>query len=164
MRFARLAVPKSAYPELVEGLSFLLRGSKEKVSPSTSSGWSGKRARFCTDSETGFTLLEMLVAVSVLSIAALALVRLDAFTLRSTADLTANTTAQIVAGNKAVDLTTDPAAPSIGVATDGVSNGGQTWRVTSRVVATADPSLLRIDISVSGNGGRANLTIIRPAR
>ena len=116
-----------------------------------------------TARETGFTLLEMLVAVSVLSIAALALVRLDAFTLRSTADLTASTTAQIVAGNKAVDLTTDPAAPSIGVATEGVSNGGQTWRVTSRVAATADPSLLRIDIAVSGNGGRANLTIIRPA-
>ena len=113
--------------------------------------------------EHGFTLLEMLVAVSVLSIAALALVRLDAFTLRSTADLTASTTAQIVAGNKAVDLTTDPAAPSIGAASESVSNGGQTWRVTSRVVATADPRLLRIDIAVNGNGGRANLTIIRPA-
>lgn len=113
--------------------------------------------------EGGFTLLEMLVAVAVLSIAALALVRLDAFTLRSTADLTASTTAQIVAGNTAVDLATDPAAPSIGVAQATVSNGGQNWRVTSRVAATADPSLLRIDIGVTGNGGRAVLTIIRPA-
>lgn len=114
-------------------------------------------------SEAGFTLLEMLVAVAVLSIAALALVRLDAFTLRSTADLTASTTAQIVAGNKAVDLATDPAAPAIGAAQETVSNGGLNWRVTSRVAATADPSLLRIDIAVAGNGGRAALTIIRPA-
>lgn len=114
-------------------------------------------------SERGFTLLEMLVAVAVLSIAALALVRLDAFTLRSTADLTASTTAQIVAGNKAVDLVTDAAAPAIGATQETVSNGGQNWRVTSRVAATADPNLLRIDIGVSGNGGRAALTIIRPA-
>lgn len=113
--------------------------------------------------ERGFTLLEMLVAVAVLSIAALALVRLDAFTLRSTADLTASTTAQIVAGNKAVDLVTDPAAPAIGATQETMSNGGQNWMVTSRVSATADPSLLRIDIGVAGNGGRASLTIIRPA-
>ena len=38
--------------------------------------------------DRGFTLLEMLVALAVLSIAALALVRLDAFTVRSTARLT----------------------------------------------------------------------------
>lgn len=113
--------------------------------------------------EAGFTLLEMLVAVSVLSIAALALVRLDAFTLRSTADLSASTTAQIVASNKAVDLATDAAAPAIGTASESVSNGGQRWRIISRIAATADPSLLRIDIAVTGNGGRANLTIIRPA-
>ena len=163
MRFARLPVPKPDHPELVEGLPFSLRRRTRKGSPSTSSGQTDFYCTHRGSSESGFTLLEMLVAVSVLSIAALALVRLDAFTLRSTADLTANTTAQIVAGNKAVDLTTDPAAPSIGIATDGVSNGGQTWRVTSRVVATADPRLLRIDIAVNGNGGRANLTIIRPA-
>jgi general secretion pathway protein I len=113
--------------------------------------------------ERGFTLLEMLVALSVLSIAALALVRLDAFTLRSATDLSRTGAAQVVANNKAVDLLTDPAAPTIGIANESVSNAGSTWRVTSRVAQTADPALLRIDIAVSGNGGRAALTIIRPA-
>ncbi len=114
-------------------------------------------------SERGFTLLEMLVALSVLSIAALALIRLDAFTLRSAADLSRTGAAQIVASNKAVDLLTDPASPPIGVASEAVTNAGSAWRVASRVTATADPSLLRIDIAVSGDGGRAALTIIRPA-
>lgn len=138
MRFARLLIPGPGHPQ-------------------------GKRSGRDVGTQSGFTLLEMLVAISVLSIAALALVRLDAFTLRSTADLSASTAAQIVASNKAVDFATDPAAPTIGVAQDVVSNGGQSWRITSRIAATADPSLLRIDIAVTGNGGRANLTIIRPA-
>ena len=37
--------------------------------------------------ESGFTLLEMLVALSVISIAALALVRLDAYAVRTAGDL-----------------------------------------------------------------------------
>lgn len=121
--------------------------------------------------QSGFTLLEMLVAMSVLSIAALALVRLDAFALRSTASLQENGMAAIVANNAAADLLTDPAAPAIGTGADSVTNGGRTWRVQRAVAATADPALLRIDIIVTGasgaraNGGtgRAALTIIRPA-
>ncbi len=120
-------------------------------------------AKGFSTAEHGFTLLEMLVALSVLSIAALALVRLDAFTLRSAADLSSTGAAQIVASNKGVDLLTDPAAPTIGVANETVTNAGSAWRVTSRTAATADPALLRIDIAVTGNGGRAALTIIRPA-
>ncbi|MEQ1687837.1 MAG: type II secretion system minor pseudopilin GspI [Sphingopyxis sp.] len=113
----------------------------------------------------GFTLLEMLVALAVLALAALALVRLDAFTARSTAALSSSATAQIVANNAATTLLTDPAPPTIGTNTVSVTNGGENWRVASRIAATADPSLLRIDISVtSADGGHAALTTIRPAR
>ena len=111
----------------------------------------------------GFTLLEMLVAIAVLSIAALALVRLDAFTVHSTTDLTASTTAAIVADNVAVDLLTDPAPPVIGNGQRAVTNNGQSWQVTTRTAPTADPAVLRIDIAIRGQGGRAALTIIRPA-
>lgn len=114
--------------------------------------------------QNGFTLLEMLVALSVLAIAALALVRLDAFTSRSTAALTSNAVAQIVANNVAATLLSDPAPPTIGTSSISVTNGGLAWRVDTRIAATADPSLLRIDIGVSGAGeGRAMLTTIRPA-
>ena len=117
--------------------------------------------------DRGFTLLEMLVALAVLSIAALALVRLDAFTVRSTARLTQGALARAVANNRAVDLLSDPAAPAIGNAREGVRNGGAAWTVTTRTAATADPALLRIDILVTGADanadGRATLTVIRPA-
>jgi general secretion pathway protein I len=116
--------------------------------------------------ERGFTLLEMLVALSIISIAALTLVRLDAYAVRTAGDLDDTTLAGIVAQNRAVELWTDPAPPTIGNSAIGVSNAGRNWRVEQRVTKTADASLLRIDLLVRPENGRgqAALTIIRPSR
>jgi general secretion pathway protein I len=117
-------------------------------------------------SERGFTLLEMLVALSVISIAALTLVRLDAFAVRTAGDLDESTVAGIVVQNRAVELWTDPAPPTIGTSAIGVTNAGRNWRVEQRVARTADDSLLRIDLVARPENGRgqAALTIIRPSR
>lgn len=116
--------------------------------------------------EDGFTLLEMLVALSIISIAALTLVRLDAYAVRTAGDLDESTLAGIVAQNRAVELWTDPAPPTIGVTRTGVANAGRDWRVEQRVQRTADDALLRIDLIVWPETGRgqAALTIIRPSR
>ena len=116
--------------------------------------------------ESGFTLLEMLVALSVISIAALALIRLDAYAVRTAGDLDESTMAGIVAQNRAVELWTDPAPPTIGNNVIGVENAGRNWRVEQRVAKTADDALLRIDLLVRPESGRgqAALTIIRPSR
>lgn len=115
--------------------------------------------------QAGFTLLEMLVALSVMSLAALTLVRLDAFALRSSGALADNQLAAIVAQNRAVELWTDPAPPSVGSRADTRRNGGRVWRIEERVARTADPALLRIDLIVRGEtgGGQAVLTIVRPS-
>ncbi|HZG33907.1 MAG TPA: type II secretion system minor pseudopilin GspI [Sphingopyxis sp.] len=116
--------------------------------------------------EVGFTLLEMLVALSIISIAALTLVRLDAFAVRSAGDLDERTMAGIVAQNRAVELWTDPAPPTIGSNVSSIANAGRNWRIEQRVAPTADDSLLRIDLTVRPESGRgqATLTIIRPSR
>ncbi|NIJ35557.1 general secretion pathway protein I [Sphingopyxis panaciterrae] len=116
--------------------------------------------------EAGFTLLEMLVALSIISIAALTLVRLDAFAVRTAGDLDESTLAGIVAQNRAVELWSDTAPPTIGNSTSGVANAGRNWRIEQRVAKTADDSLLRIDLTVRPEAGRgqAVLTIIRPSR
>jgi len=116
--------------------------------------------------DRGFTLLEMLVALSVISIAALTLVRLDAFVVRTAGDLDETTVAGIVAQNRAVELWTDPAPPTIGNSAIGVANAGRNWRVEQRVARTADDSLLRVDLIVRPENGRgqAALTIIRSSR
>ena len=102
----------------------------------------------------GFTLLEMLVALAVFSLAALALVRLQAVTVRTTADLDDRQLARIVAHNLMVDLQTSPDMPATGDKDGTVENAGLTWRWDRKVSKTDEDDVIRVDIRVeSGRAG-----------
>lgn len=103
--------------------------------------------------EQGFTLLEMLVALAVFSLAALALVRLQGVTLRTAADLDSKAMAQIVARNLMVEVQTDPAPPSLGRQEGEADNGGRRWHWSREVKATDDRRLLQVDLTVDGQPG-----------
>lgn len=103
--------------------------------------------------EAGFTLLEMMVALVVFSLAALSLVRLQGFTLRSAADLDSKAIGQIVARNLMVEVQTDPAPPGFGEAQGDVENGGRKWHWTRTVKPTDDKRLLQVDVTVDGQPG-----------
>ena len=80
-------------------------------------------------SQRGFTLIEVLVALSIISIAALTLVRLDAYAVRTAGDLDESTVAGIVAQNRAVELWTDPAPlPAVGEIQQAWALYLRTWR------------------------------------
>lgn len=115
------------------------------------------------DSEAGFTLLEMLVALAVFSLAALALLRLEGATLRQTGELDERMVAQLVARNLAVETLTDPAPPPIGAGTGETVNGGRRWRWSRVTSRTPDQRLVRVDISVSTARTPVVLTIVRPS-
>lgn len=103
--------------------------------------------------EHGFTLLEMLVALAVFSLAALALVRLQGVTLRTAADLDAKTLGQVVARNIMVDTQTDPHPPPLGEVQGDVTNGGRQWHWTRTTKTTDDKRLVQIDVTVEPRGG-----------
>ena len=108
-----------------------------------------KRAR-----ERGFTLIEMMVALAVFSLAALALLRLQGATVTSTAAIETRALGQIVANNLAVEALTDAVPPPLGKSEGVVENGGRKWRWNRVTKRTADVRIVRIDIGVVDEFGR----------
>jgi general secretion pathway protein I len=113
----------------------------------------------------GFTLVEVMVALVIFSLAALALLRLQGAALATTARLDDKALAGIVAQNRAIEVQVAPQAPAFGASAGTETNGGRQWRWTQDVQRTPDPRLQRIEIKVAGDDGgtAASLTVVRPA-
>lgn len=114
-------------------------------------------------SETGFTLIEMMVALTVFSLAALALIRLEGASLRGAATIDRSLLAGIVARNVAVDALTAAKPPTLGTAQGDETNGRRTWRWTRTVSPLGDGDrVFRIDVTVADAAGVAGkLTVLR---
>ena len=114
--------------------------------------------------EAGFTLIEMLVALAIFSLAALALLRLGGATAANSAALSDQALAQMVARNLAVETLSDPQPPAFGTSHGEAANGGRRWRWTRMVGRSPEARLQQIEILVepeAGGPGRASLTIFR---
>lgn len=114
--------------------------------------------------QSGFTLVEMMVALAVFSLAALALMNLVGVSIASAGAVDRKLIAQIVAENVAVEALADPVAPALGMANGVEINAGLPWRWVRRTTRTADVRIARIDIVVAdaSGGPAARLTVVRP--
>jgi general secretion pathway protein I len=115
--------------------------------------------------DAGFTLIEVLVALAIFSLAALALLRLQGAALATTAGLDERAIAGIVAQNLAIEAMVAPQPPGFGTTSGEETNGGRAWRWTRSVDRSPDPRLQRIEIAVmTADGGvAASRTIVRRA-
>ena len=127
----------------------------------------------CTDAkrlsvpahERGFTLIEIMVALAVFSLAAMALVRLESATIRGASILDDTLVAQMVARNVAIDAVTSAQPPTAGTVTGAETNGGRSWAWTRSVRALGGSQVMRIDVAVADRSGAVlgRLTMVRPA-
>ena len=113
--------------------------------------------------ERGFTLVEMLVALAIFSLAAMALLRLEGATVTTTALLQEQALAQTVARNLAVEALTDPEPPAFGATRGEAVNAGRKWRWARTVGRSPEPRIQLIRIEVRSDRGpeAANLTVFR---
>lgn len=107
-----------------------------------------KRVTFGTRQARGFTLLEVLVALLLLSLALAALVRLAGLDARASAQLRESTMAQWVAANVLAETRLRQALPAIGNSNGETTLGGQRWRWTLVVNATDEAGIRRLDVDV----------------
>ena len=116
--------------------------------------------------EAGFTLIEMLVALAIFSLAALALLSLGGATAANSARLQDRAIAQIVARNLAVETLTDPEPPAFGREAGEAVNAGRRWIWSRTVASSPEARVQQIEIRVTdvdGGPGLAMLTIFRRA-
>ena len=116
--------------------------------------------------EAGFTLIEMMVALAIFSLAALALLRLGGATAANSARLREQALAQIVVNNLAAEVLTDPEPPAYGLASGESVNAGRRWAWTRRTARSPEARIQQIEIIVidtAGGPGRASQILFRRA-
>lgn len=114
----------------------------------------------------GFTLLEVMVALAVFSLAALALLRLQGASMATISRLDEKLGAAIVVQNLAIEAGLAMPAPAFGASAGIVQDGGRPFGWQQQVKRTPDPLMQRIEIAVTGPDGSvlARQTVVRPAQ
>lgn len=112
--------------------------------------------------EAGFALVEMLVAMLLLSLVGLTLARFQTFQLAGAANIAAVAAARLEADNQAVELMAAPHAPT-SVTTGTSSNGGRNWFYTITPGPSPDPNLLTdmVDLKVEITAGPGQPVLAR---
>lgn len=119
-------------------------------------------------SQQGFTLVEMLVALLLISLVGLALAQFQTFQLSGTARLSTEAAARLEADNLAIDAIVAPKAPTSKV-TGSSQNLGRTWYYSITPSSPPDPAtfpgLVRLTITLSPTEDGSPLAvrqIVRP--
>ena len=102
----------------------------------------------------GFTLIEVMAALVIVSLGMLAVIQAVSATASNTAYLREKTVAHWVAMNQLTDARLAPQPPPVGKRSGEVDMGNGRWRWTVTVSATDVPSMRRIDVDVAPADGK----------
>lgn len=96
----------------------------------------------------GFTLLEILVALAIVAIGTAAVMQSAGGSARALHMAESRILATWAASNRVAELRLARTWPATGTVDRNVISGGRTWHFREVVKTTADPDVLRIDITV----------------
>lgn len=96
----------------------------------------------------GFTLIEVLVAMTIIAVGVSALVGAAAASAWRADYLREREFGRWVASNRLTELQVVPAWPENGTTNTEIEMGNNTWYVRTRTQAVADPDLRRVDVQV----------------
>jgi general secretion pathway protein I len=109
--------------------------------------------------QSGLTLVEVLVALAVLGVAAATLLTLISQNVRFIAAAEDRFLAQALADNIAVEELARTSARTRGATTDETTFAGRAWRTRLEISETAIDGLIRIDIEVRNQAGQSLATV-----
>ncbi len=96
----------------------------------------------------GFTLIEVVVALAIFAVAAIALTKVAMQYTQSTANSILRTKAQFVAQNEIAQMQINNQWMD-GTQSKQVTSQGQTWQIDKKAESTISPNVQRIDVQVS---------------
>ncbi len=110
----------------------------------------------------GFTLIEVLVALTIIAIALSAIIRATAVMTGNTAHLKEKTYAHWIAMNRVAELRVTKAWPAVGNSSDDVEMFGEKWRWMQKVSQLAISEHMRqVEISVIHSNGDEDYPLTR---
>lgn len=96
----------------------------------------------------GFSLIELLVALAVFSIAVVALLNLTGESTRTAASLEERAMAAVVAENRALEIITDAVPLALGEDRGEIDMADRQWGFIRVVSPTAEPDMVRVHVRV----------------
>lgn len=114
-------------------------------------------SRVPTDS--GFSLVEALVALAVFAMAGVALVQLQSQSLNTFARVETRALADIVAQNHLTQIVAARSAPPIGFREEDLSFAGRAWTMNVDVAAASAPNTRRVSVRVADSSGADVVTV-----
>jgi general secretion pathway protein I len=113
-----------------------------------------------TDRNHGFTLVEVLVALAIVSIGMLAVFKVIADTAHNVAYLRDRSFAAWIADNRITEIRLSGEMPSVDETRGELEFAGRRWHWVQKVSNTAVDDLRRIDVSVRRDGDSADASLI----